>query len=476
MALSPWAILLCKFKDQPQSMPWNLARYRDLFTQGGSGSFNIVDYFRDMSHGRMDLSGSKVFDNIKLDKNLAEYKGSGLNQKGRDDLLAWAKQAASASSVNLSLFYNVVVVTNVSVDLFGGPNGAVTGDGRYPNGMTALSPSFMGQEMAHGYWLLGHSKKEGSEEIYKDPWDIMSTAMWPTMAPHSVFNERDNRGNPIFLMGPGMNAANMSALGWLDTSRLCTANTNIPGTVQIRPLHRIDLPGYLAIRIGSYFVEFRMPESWDAAIGDPVVLIHKFSAGSSYIQPAKKYRGPTIYDPFQAYSDAESEPRYGLTKGDIFQEGDPTDPLGYLLKIAVLDINPITRTATIGTYYRRDQHPKVGPALEFGEIGSDAGGIRIIGGRPKKIPPWSPLYAITEVIDQAVDGEFLSAMPRGLAQLEAYDRIARIAQDQAQRLRASESPAPFPSRAEDDVEPPSLPSSSEKAKKRPKEKRAHKKG
>ena len=51
MVATPWAILLCKFSDDA-SEPYPRQRYEELFTTAGSGKFNMVDFFRDMSHGR----------------------------------------------------------------------------------------------------------------------------------------------------------------------------------------------------------------------------------------------------------------------------------------------------------------------------------------------------------------------------------------------------------------------------------------
>ena len=53
----------------------------------------------------------------------------------------------------------------------------------------------------------------------------------------------------------------------------------LPGTgahsVVLRPLHRLDLPGPLVARFDDTWIEFRMNERWDSAIGDPVVLLHR---------------------------------------------------------------------------------------------------------------------------------------------------------------------------------------------------------
>ena len=55
-----WAVLKCKFADDDSETPPD-DLYERLFTEAGNGSSNMVDYFRDVSHGQLDLSMSKVF-------------------------------------------------------------------------------------------------------------------------------------------------------------------------------------------------------------------------------------------------------------------------------------------------------------------------------------------------------------------------------------------------------------------------------
>src|SRR3954464_6678614 len=59
-APSNWAILCVCFKDDPVSLP-PLDHHRKLFTSEGAGTMNMVEFFRDMSHGQVDVGASKVF-------------------------------------------------------------------------------------------------------------------------------------------------------------------------------------------------------------------------------------------------------------------------------------------------------------------------------------------------------------------------------------------------------------------------------
>jgi hypothetical protein len=190
---TPWAILLCKFKDD-SSEPYSRHRYEELFTSAGAGKLNLVDFFRDMSHGKLDLSGSQVFGWLTLDKDRSEYVGSGANQQGRQDLISWARKAAVDDEVDLTPFFSVVVSTNVPVDLFGGKwlggSGVVCDDDRGKNGMSNLSPSLIGQEMGHVYGL-DHSRADGSTADYMDQWDVTSRRLsWPRIRSLTILMQR----------------------------------------------------------------------------------------------------------------------------------------------------------------------------------------------------------------------------------------------------------------------------------------------
>jgi hypothetical protein len=321
---TPWAILLCKFNDD-NSEPFTRQFYERLFTTAGSGSQNMVDYFRDVSHSNLDLTGSQVFGWLTLNRRRDEYTGSGSNSAGRAELVAWARQAATDAGVSLANFFGVVVCLNVRTDLFGGDGYAVCD-------LNSMQPSLLGQEMGHGYGLE-HSKADGNEAEYQDAWDIMSTANFPLfLTPHSEFS----------FVGPGMNAWNMRSRGWLDEIRVWRGDAaGFEIRIELRPLVRRDLPGWLAAELpGGYLVELRVQQGWDAAIPRPAVLVHRFAEDSSYIM--RSVTG-----------------QQDIVAGDVFQAGDGSTALPYI-RMDVDSIDAVAQTATLHLHYRPAAQPDLG--------------------------------------------------------------------------------------------------------------------
>jgi hypothetical protein len=115
---NPWAILLCKWNDDP-STPFSTLCVESLFGATGVGLNNMVDFFRLYTHGNIDLSLSQVFGWFTLSQTRSQYTGSGVNNAGRQDLINWCIAAATAAGVDVTPFFGVVCCLNDSTDLFG---------------------------------------------------------------------------------------------------------------------------------------------------------------------------------------------------------------------------------------------------------------------------------------------------------------------------------------------------------------------
>jgi hypothetical protein len=362
---SPWAILLVQFSDQTQAWP-PLTKYQDLFTSAGLGKLNMVDFFHDMSHGQLDISGTKIFGPFKLPAKRTDY-GVTLDRNGVRDL---AKTTAVAGGVNLADFAGVCVSFLGQVDLCG-----------WIGGMAALcdtlslSPSLLGQEMGHGYGL-DHARIYGSTADYQDPWDVMSTAD-AYMAPHAEFTN----------VGPGMNAWEMRSRGWLDETRVWTAPApSWDALVQLRPLHRTDLPGFLAAQVGSYLVEFRVPERWDAAIPRAGVLVHSFLNNHSYLM--------------YSYSGSRD-----IVAGDKFAMGDPNYLVFGYYAAEVVTIDEPNLTATVRLHQRPPHPVPVPQAVGQVPLGLPVEGAIMAGNKVIKLPTHGLALKLVEEVARYLDIE-----------------------------------------------------------------------
>ena len=165
---------------------------------------------------------------------------------------------------------------------------------------------------------------------------------------HTSYRELDQRANPVFLMGPGLNAASMAGLGWLDQSRVwSSSNHTVHARVRLRPLHRRDLPGFLAARLGQYLVEFRDKSLWDQGIFEPVVLVHRFDDAHSYVMNGNA-----------------GTP--GLRAGETFGNAPlppPAVTFGSVLRVEVVAIDADAKFADLNLVLQ--------PGIEVPSIGSD---------------------------------------------------------------------------------------------------------
>jgi hypothetical protein len=365
---SPWAVILVRFQDNKDPLP-SMSIYNDLFTSAGKGKQNMVDCFHDMSHGKLDLSGTKIFGWYTLPYNKADYVGNAAPAKGqldRNGLRDEAKSLATAAGVDLTQFAGVVVSGLGAVDLCGWVGGMAALCDSY-----SLSPSLLGQEMGHGYGL-DHARMQGSTDDYRDPWDVMSTGAYPWM-------EADN--TEFTKVGPGLNAWNMRGRGWLDEARIWTSSSQaFSGSVQLRPLHRTDLPGFLAAQLGDYLVEFRVPQRWDAAIGDACVLVHRFEDNHSYLMPA-------------------TNGSQSLLTGYKFQIGEPSYQYLPYMVAEVTSIDMDNLTATLNLVLRpRTPLPNIGLVGQiFGGVEVDGGGWIFVNGQFLPVPPRGP---VTDLVQQ----------------------------------------------------------------------------
>lgn len=276
---TPWAILLCKFRDDGNASngndlaePMSRNAYIQFFTPQNPPIQNVAHYFQAASFGTIQLDGTQVFGWFTLPLTQGQYSDRvrANRDAGRQEAVDLARQVAQAAGHNLDAFFGVVVHMNVPTDLFGSP-GQVLCDGN------ALTPELLGHEMGHGYGLA-HSRVLGSTQDYQDMWDIMSA-----MNTHAYSLPNGNGAR----IGPLLTTANAREMGWLNEERIWKGNAEGFSTeIELRALSRYTETGYLAAQIpDGTLIEFRNKEGWDLGIPESVVLIHHFESGHSYLHP-----------------------------------------------------------------------------------------------------------------------------------------------------------------------------------------------
>ena len=113
---APLAIVLCSFNDVP-ALDIPRTRFFDFISQYGRGG--LFDFWRDVSYGAIDLSGSEVFGWYTMKYSFvhdgADPFQDGKTQ-GRSAWIAEAFRLAGNNGVDLPRFHSVIAVVNANVD------------------------------------------------------------------------------------------------------------------------------------------------------------------------------------------------------------------------------------------------------------------------------------------------------------------------------------------------------------------------
>lgn len=161
-----------------------------------------------------------------------------------------------------------------------GDNHTHVGSGDYTLVTPALSyenhldTAFGAHEMGHCFGMqhahcAGKAPKaEGGD--YCDPWDLMGD--------NRTFN---NSASRFGRSGSGLNAGNLSRLGWIPEDRIYTASGSRSRgeTITLAALSQPEAKGYLMARIISpdriFTVEYRQRTRWDRGLMGDAVVVHE---------------------------------------------------------------------------------------------------------------------------------------------------------------------------------------------------------
>lgn len=296
-AKKPWAIILCRFKGaMPHpSEPDVEALFRRMFAPGSGG---LVEYWRDVSLGNIDITGSKIFDWIEVDisrHHAGGHPGSIPPGPGRLGLTNAAIRAVLAKDPHaLDGFHSQISVYNenwssdvVPIDQqFQGSPFWIDGSaaGIKVNLTPPHAADITAHEMAHGFGLQ-HDVNADATKYYDDPCCILS--LRPLFA----------RDGWTSMFGPAVCLPHLVQNGWMYQQRMFTDNGNwlaARAGITLR-LAQISDPGAnahlgakLAMSRGAdqwdYYLEYARPTAWNRGLDDDYVFIRR-------IRPSKD--GPT---------------------------------------------------------------------------------------------------------------------------------------------------------------------------------------
>jgi hypothetical protein len=297
----PWAVILCKFSDLPRYEPHPVHFYKEAFTEAGTGKGREFDYFWQISQGRLDMTGSKVFGWFDMPNHSTKDLSTLKYPFDRHILHDWGVEVARANHIDLSPFCAVLVIFNSSTDS-GGAGGPRVVIGYAKN---EWESTFNVHELGHGFGL-DHTWFARPDIEYGDQWDIMGSGF--------TFKNRNSDRN-----GSGMNACNLRKLGCIPDDRVFESSGEAGSrTITLTALNQPGVNShYLMASIPpapgsgsetSYLVEFRRKKGWDAGIPVDTVLVHEVrSNGVCYLLSRSDSREPAAIQvlPGQEFKIAE---------------------------------------------------------------------------------------------------------------------------------------------------------------------------
>jgi Metallo-peptidase family M12 len=285
----PWAIILCRFKGAPPhpSEPAIKAFYERLFRPGEGG---LVEYWRDVSLGAVDITGSKVFDWVVVDVprdkagGWAQSKPPGIGRSGLVDAAIRAVLQRGAKQLD-GFFSQIAVYTeNWTADDLRDDQKVVgssfwidgSADGR---GKVVLTPpnasDITAHEMGHGFGMA-HDANADATEFYSDPCCIMSQS--------SLFRPPGWEG----LFGSAICLSHLIQRDWMYRHRVLHdtgARMSEPHgtTFELAPINDPGAAANLGIALTvrppgdewDYHLEYARPTGWNRGLSGDFLFIRR---------------------------------------------------------------------------------------------------------------------------------------------------------------------------------------------------------
>ncbi|HEY5971528.1 MAG TPA: hypothetical protein VIT22_06065 [Pseudoxanthomonas sp.] len=281
-----WVTIACKFSDIATEQK-TIAFFRGQY---GTNPGQVGHYWREVSYGKISLTGSDAYGWFTLPQPRSHYVAMVNGEEDADlNLLFDDCTAAADSTVDFNGVQGVNMMFNGDLDGYawgGGRCGvALDGPGRClsttwnpPWAFNNLAP--FAHEMGHGYGLPHSNNSDGDDDTYDNPWDVMSDG-WSNAVSNATYGSLPKH----------INTRQRDRLGWVDAARKLTVpaggaaknvvldRASLAGSANrqmiVLPLAAADAKGNV-----SYTVEARGPTgNYEAALAGKAVIIHGINAG-----------------------------------------------------------------------------------------------------------------------------------------------------------------------------------------------------
>lgn len=280
----PWAVILCRFKGLQGDA--NVEKmFREMFTPGSGG---LLDYWHDVTHGALDVDGTRVFGWVELD---LLRKDAAI---GRAKLIDAAIAAARKAGLDpVTGFHKQIAVFTHDFTKDGAPpgkdwqdpawapfwiDGSADGSGRVSAPPHGHNGSFLAHEMGHGMGF-DHDLAADLTTHYGDETCIMS-AMGVKHFSHPKWKVP---------FGPAMSLSQLAVKGWTRARRVLRVDkgwTKAGISFELAAMSDPKIAAYLgailpkdAAGAWDYDLEYVRPIGWNRAQG-PLLAIRRRSGGT----------------------------------------------------------------------------------------------------------------------------------------------------------------------------------------------------
>jgi hypothetical protein len=222
--------------------------------------------------------------------------------------------------------------------------------------------------------------------------DIMSA-----MNVHSHLHPRFDQRGPLLCAG------NLDRMGWLPASRVWSEpiSGSFTQCLDLVSLGHPEKPGYLAARVGSYWVELRTRDGWDSGIPRAVILVHQMNGGNAVVMASDLPNWVNDWQPGQAF---------GASQVEIVIRGG--------VRIEVVSIDPQNLSARLCVTRQVGRNDAEG-VLFLGSIAVGDGWVLLKDVLFRVPPKGGPLHdTVEQVLQSGLQGAF------AIDQLSGVNRVS----------------------------------------------------